>query len=311
MKTQLLRSLNEHIELEEKCLIEYTDSKEYKNAIQNIDVTDFLKSIKQDNFFDLAIIDPPYNIGKDFGNNSDKQLLDSYINWSKEYLFECMRLAKPNAPIYVYGFPEVLSHIAVNYPIQNQRWLAWHYTNKTVPTSKFWQRSYESILCLWKENKPVLNIDDIREKYTKTFLKNSAGKIRKSKYCRYSNGDSTTTYNAHEKGALPRDVIKIPALAGGSGSKERIAYCKNCHKLVVGKNKHNHNATDLISHPTQKPIELTTKLIKASNPKNILIPFSGSGSECYVAKKMGINFYATELNKDYVKLANMWMDTIK
>ena len=178
MKTQLTL-------LEEDNLI---GSEEYKNEIQNTDVIHFLKSIKNGNFFDLVIIDPPYNIGKDFGNNSDKQSLDNYIKWSKEYLSECMRLTKTNAPIYLYGFPEILSHIAVNYPIQNQRWLAWHYTNKTVPASKFWQRSYESILCLWKENKPVLNIDDIREKYTETFLKNSAGKTRNSKYCRYSNG---------------------------------------------------------------------------------------------------------------------------
>ncbi len=302
---QLAISFNQDVELEADSLTEY------KNKIQNKDVIYFLKSMKKDRFFDLVIIDPPYNIGKDFGNNSDKQSLDNYISWSKEYLFECMRLAKHNAPIYLYGFPEILSHIAVNYPIQSQRWLVWHYTNKTVPTSKFWQRSYESILCIWQENKPMLNIDDIREEYTETFLRNSAGKTRQSKYCRYSNGDSTTTYNAHDKGALPRDVIKIPALAGGSGSKERIAYCKNCNKLVVGKDKHNHNATNLISHPTQKPIELTKKLINASNPKNILIPFAGSGSECYIAKIMGVNFYATELNKNYVKLANMWLNTIK
>jgi site-specific DNA-methyltransferase (adenine-specific) len=297
--------------IKEDALTEPVANKEYKNKIQNIDVIQFLKSIKTSNFFDLIIIDPPYNIGKDFGNNSDKQSLADYISWSKQYLRECMRLAKPNAPMYLYGFPEILSHIAVNYPMQNQRWLAWHYTNKTVPTSKFWQRSYESILCLWKQNKPTLNIDDIREEYTKTFLKNSAGKTRKSKYCRYSNGDTETIYSAHDKGALPRDVIKIPALAGGSGSKERVAYCKKCKKLVIGKDKHNHNVANLISHPTQKPLKLTKKLIKGSSPKNILIPFAGSGSECFVAKKMGINFYATELNKDYVKLANVWINTTK
>ena len=286
------------------------EHEKYENRIQNIDVFDFLKSIKTNNFFDLVIIDPPYNIGKNFGNNSDSKPLEEYIFWTKQYLNECMRLVKPNVPIYLYGLPEILCHIAVNYPLNNQRWLAWHYTNKTVPASKFWQRSYESIFCLWKGNRPKLNVDKIRESYTETFLKNSVGKVRKSKHCRYSKGNSTTLYKAHSEGALPRDVIKISALAGGSGSRERMAYCRYCEKLVVGKDRHNHDLKNLISHPTQKPIKLTERLIKGSNPKNILIPFAGSGSECYVARKLNVNFYAAELNEDYVKLANKWLETI-
>jgi len=38
---------------------------------------------------------------------------------------------------------------------------------------------------------------------------------------RFSNGNKETIYKAHEGGALPRDVIKIPALAGGAGMSER------------------------------------------------------------------------------------------
>ena len=125
--------------------------------------------------------------------------LGEYIDWSIKYINECLRLIKLSAPAYIYGYPEILSYIAVKYPIQNQRWLAWHYTNKTVPSSKFWQRSYESILCLWKGDKPKLNVDDIREDYTDNFLKNSAGKLRKSKQCRYSKGNSETIYQAHKK----------------------------------------------------------------------------------------------------------------
>ena len=281
-----------------------------KNKVNNLDVIQFLKSFTSNDLFDLAIIDPPYNIGKNFGNNKDNMTILEYRDWSTNYIDECIRLIKPSALIYIYGFAEILAHIASKYPISNQRWLVWHYTNKTVPSSKFWQRSYESILCIWKESKPKLNIDEIREEYTDSFLKNAAGKVRFSKQCRYSKGNSITVYKAHSKGALPRDVIKIPALAGGSGSKERIAYCKNCNKLVIGKEKHNHNNCVLVEHPTQKPLKLTKKFINASNPKNILIPFTGSGSECYAAKKMGVDFYTTEINPDYINLANKWIETI-
>lgn len=39
--------------------------------------------------------------------------------------------------------------------------------------------SYESILCLWKTNRPSLEIDQIREPYTEAYLK-CAGKVRAS-----------------------------------------------------------------------------------------------------------------------------------
>ena len=151
-----------------------------KNRITHTDVIDFLKSCPN-NFFDLIVVDPPYNIGKDFGNDSDRKKMKTYINWSIAYLKECLRVAKNSSLIYVYGFPEIISHLAVQFPIANQRWLTWHYTNKTVPSSKFWQRSFESILCLWKGKKPILEIDEIREHYTENFLKNAAGKVRKVK----------------------------------------------------------------------------------------------------------------------------------
>lgn len=270
-----------------------------------------LDSFDGDDLFDMAIIDPPYNIGKDFGNNHDNREMPEYVSWSLSYLRECVRLVKPAAPIYVYGYPEVLAHLAVHFPITQQRWLSWHYTNKTVPTSKFWQRSYESILCLWKGRKPILQIDDIRESYTDGFLKNAAGKVRKSKNCRYSKGDSITIYKAHEGGALPRDVIKISALAGGAGYSERVFYCRDCDEVGFNKDKAAHANCRTEYHPTQKPFKLTEKLIKGTAPKNILIPFSGSGSECVVAQKLGLEFYATDINKDYVTLGNKWLEKTK
>jgi site-specific DNA-methyltransferase (adenine-specific) len=85
------------------------------------------------------------------------------------------------------------------------------------------------------------------------------------------------------KGVLPRDVIKVPALAGGAGKKERV------------------------DHPTQKPLNLCDTLIKASLNKSshtlLVVPFVGSGSEC-VSAKNGVNFIGFEINGDYINRAN-------
>ena len=121
-------------------------------------------------------------------------------------------------------------------------------------------------------------------------MKNAAGKVRKATKGRFSKGEKETVYKAHANGALPRDVIKISALAGGAGKKERV------------------------NHPTQKPLALCEKLIKASMVKDqenmLIVPFAGSGSECVAAQNLGVNFIAYEINPEYVELCNKRLSEI-
>jgi len=139
----------------------------------------------------------------------------------------------------------------------------------------------------------VTNYDDDSEeefrnkliKEDKMRIKTKINKIKAEKI----HEKTETTYNAHTNGALPRDVIKISALAGGAGKKERV------------------------NHPTQKPLELCEKLIKASKNGDdtlLVVPFAGSGSECVAAKKENINFIGFEINKEYVELSNKRLDDI-
>jgi site-specific DNA-methyltransferase (adenine-specific) len=236
----------------------------------------------QENSAQIIIADPPYNIGKDFGNDSDKQPMEEYLKWTEKWIKECLRVLKPNGTMFIYGFSEILAMILSKVPYEiNRRWIIWHYTNKNVASLNFWQRSHESILVLWKNDK-VFHRDDIREAYTDGFLNGAAGKERTATKGRFSKGDKTTTYTAHPNGALPRDVIKIPALAGGAGMKERV------------------------NHPTQKPIALCEKLLRSCKQEEgyVLVPFAGSGSECLASKKLGLSFVGIELNEEYVKLIN-------
>ena len=68
-----------------------------------------------------------------------------------------------------------------------------------------------------------------------------------------------------------------------------------------------------VNHPTQKPLELCEKLIKACKNGDdtlLVVPFAGSGSECVAAKKEKINFIGFEINEEYVKLCNERLDSI-
>lgn len=168
---------------------------------------------------------------------------------------------------------------------------------------------------LYFERINQFNPDFVREPYTESFLKNAAGKTRRITSGRLSKNGVETIYKAHELGAKGRDVIKIPALAGGSGCHERIFFCKTCNDVFMGRKK-DHNKHELIEHPTQKPQALAERLLKSCLPYsyhgcfygNVLIPFAGSGSECLCCKTLGVNFIAGDTNPEYVKYANMLLD---
>lgn len=252
------------------------------------DVLDVLRGLTPESA-QIVLADPPYNIGKDFGNDSDRQKLQDYLTWCDAWIAESLRVLKPNGTMFIYGFSETLALILGRVPLTvNRRWLVWHYKNKTSPGAKFWGRSHESIIVLWKDSR-VFNLDDVREPYTEAALK-AVGRKRAATTGRYSSGDKETTYTAHPKGAMPRDVIQIPALAGGAGRRERV------------------------NHPTQKPLALCERLLRSAQQGptggTVIIPFAGSGSECVAAKTLGLPFIGIELNQEYVTLCRSRLQSI-
>jgi site-specific DNA-methyltransferase (adenine-specific) len=256
---------------------------EFTQQIIHGDTLEVLPSLASESA-QIILADPPYNIGKDFGNASDKQPMDEYLKWCDNWIEQCLRILKPNGTMFIYGFSEILALILARVPHDvNRRWIVWHYTNKNVASVNFWQRSHESILLLWKNDK-VFHRDEVREAYTEGFLEGAAGKERTNTKGRFSKGDKKTVYKAHPNGALPRDVIKIPALAGGAGMNERV------------------------NHPTQKPLVLCDKLLRSckQTPEDgyVLVPFAGSGSECVASKNLGLPFIGIEINKEYIDLIN-------
>ena len=66
-----------------------------------------------DESVDTIIADPPYNIGKDFGNDSDKQKMEDYLEWCDKWIEEAFRILKPKGTMFIYGFSEILAFIRV------------------------------------------------------------------------------------------------------------------------------------------------------------------------------------------------------
>ena len=254
-------------------------------AFDQIYHMDCLEGFRQlaTNSADIVICDPPYPVN----NYSDKKILDDYLKWADQYIAEAFRVVKEDGTVFIFGYSELLSFVRTRLPIplNNCRWLIWHFTNKNIPTLRFWQRSHESILCCWKKgDRPNFNLDDVREPYTELFMKGAAGRKRVATKGRFSDGTKETVYNAHEKGALPRDTFKIPAIAGQAFQKERVVF------------------------PTQRPLELCKRLILSARRELpaetvVVVPFAGSGSECVAAYQLGAKFIGFEIDEAAIGVA--------
>ena len=60
------------------------------------------------------------------------------------------------------------------------------------------------------------------------------------------------------------------------------------------------------SHPTQKPIKVSERILLCSGIRQgkLLVPFAGSGTEMVAGLNYGMNVYGYELEQEYFDLAS-------
>jgi len=115
--------------------------------------------------FELIIADPPYNLGKDYGNNHDIKGFEEYLAFSKEWIKQAHRLLKPNGTIYVFMGFRFISYL---YDLLDREfemcfnsWIVWHYTQGIGKTKGFSPR-HDDILMFTKTKEFIFNLDEIR-----------------------------------------------------------------------------------------------------------------------------------------------------
>ena len=75
-------------------------------ALFSGDCLSLLPHIKSETI-NTIFADPPFNLGKEYGHNTNDQKPDEhYFAWCKEWLKECVRLLKPGGALFVYNLPK-------------------------------------------------------------------------------------------------------------------------------------------------------------------------------------------------------------
>jgi site-specific DNA-methyltransferase (adenine-specific) len=128
------------------------------------DSINYLKNIPTDSV-DLIIADPPYNLGKNYGNNNDQKTHDEYIDFSKRWINEAHRILKNTGSIYIFMGVKFISYIYIileqEYNFIFNSWITWHYTQGLGKTKGFSPR-HDDILLFSKSNNYNFYLDDVR-----------------------------------------------------------------------------------------------------------------------------------------------------
>ncbi len=232
------------------------------------DAIEALKSIP-DASVDLIFADPPYNIGKNFNGHIEKwKTEEAYLEWCYEWLDLCIQKLKPNGSFYVMTATQFMPYfdIFLRNKLTILSRLVWSYDSSGVQAKKYFGSMYEPILFCVKDKKDyTFNSDKILVE-AKTGAKRKLIDYRKA---------VPTVYNSEK---VPGNVWEFP----------RVRYRMDEYE----------------NHPTQKPIALLERIIKASSNEGDLVldPFSGTFTTCFVAKELGRKSIGVELQDEYVKI---------
>lgn len=233
------------------------------------DSIDILKQLKG-NSIDLIFADPPYNIGKNFGNNKDQwDSTEAYIDWCKSWIDECMRVLKDTGTMYfmtaTQHMPYLDIYVSKKYNVLCR--IVWAYDSSGVQSKKIYGSLYEPILMINKsaKGKYTFNHADILVE-AKTGAKRKLIDYRKNP-------------------PQPYNTEKVP---GNVWDFSRVRF-----KMEEYEN-----------HPTQKPEALLERIIKASSNEGdiVLDPFSGSFTTSAVAVKLNRKAIGIDLNEEYFEI---------
>lgn len=234
----------------------------------NADCLEILQFMPNE-FADLIIIDPPYNLTKNFnGSVFTARSEGEYIEYLKQWLPEVVKKLKPNGSLYLCGdwkcTSALQSVLAQNLHILNR--ISWQ-REKGRGAMHNWKNGMEDIWFAVKNpNDYYFNVEAV--------------KIRRQVIAPYRTNGQPKDWEETTEGNF------------------RMTYPSNFWDDISIPFWSMPENTD---HPTQKPEKLIAKLILASSKEGDMVfdPFLGSGTTSVVAKKLKRHYCGIEINTEY------------
>ena len=223
-------------------------------------------------FVDLLIIDPPYNLSKNYnGLKFAASSSERYTEYLNQWLPKIIKLLKPNGSLYICCDWKCSSEIyqAINNLLVVKNRITWQ-REKGRGTKSNWKNGMEDIWYAVKnDNEYYFDVESVKQKRKVIAPYKDNGKPKDWEAT--DDGNYRLTYPSNFW-----DDISIPYWSMPENT----------------------------DHPTQKPEKLIAKLILASCPEGGVVfdPFLGSGTTSVVAKKLKREYCGIEINREFACL---------
>lgn len=271
MKSERNKTIDFPLEDASEYLKKCVRAEDLKEGDKNVTVVgDFFTAIKgvKDKSVDLLIVDPPYNLTKNFhGETFRERSGNDYSAYTEKWIEAVKPKLKDTASVYVCcDWKSAVSLAPVlekHFYLRNR--ITWE-REKGRGAKNNWKNSMEDIFFCTLSDNYTFNLEAVKQ--------------RKKVVAPYKKDGKPKDWQDTKDGKF-RDTC--PSNFWGDISVPYWSMPENT------------------AHPTQKPEKLISKLILASSNKNDLVLdiFSGSGTTGVVAKKLGRNYIITEQNPLY------------
>jgi DNA modification methylase len=269
-----------------------------KIDINKGDALELLKKI-DDECIDLIIADPPYNLGKNYGNNHDLKGFDEYLAFSKSWLTEANRILKKTGTLYVFMGVRFISYL---YDILDRElkmffnsWVCWHYTQGMGKKKGFSPR-HDDILVFNKSPRFVFNLDDVRvpQKYYRSrnnMRGANPGDVWIFSHVHYCNENRQDHPTQKPEGLIERMVLASSneghqVLDPFSGSGTTLRVCQQLNRNCIG-------------------IELNPKYVEMTEER-LEKPFSGFDSVDERMERVPLDLRRADVRARYLKHHKKW-----
>ncbi len=242
----------------------------FKNQIVCGDCIELLKKINEP-FADLVFADPPFNIGYTYDRYKDDLESKHYIDWTRTWMAECIRIMKPNGSFYIAIGDDYAADVRLigrELGLTLRNWIIWHYTFGQQTKMKF-ARAHTHIFYFVKNAKQfTFNDWAVRVPSDRQLLYNDK--------------------RANPLGKLPNDVwTEYSRVCGTFGERQGWHPCQMPELLLA------------------RIIDVS------SNPGDLVFdPFNGSGTTTAVAHLMGRNYFGIDISEQYVENSRKRIDDI-
>lgn len=199
------------------------------------------------NSADVVIADPPYNLGKNYGNNHDSRVFDEYLLFTRDWTSESLRVLKPTGSLFVFMGFRFISYVydvlERELGMQFVSWIVWHYTQGIGKKRGFSPR-HDDILMFGKTDRYKFNLDDVRvpQKYYRdrnNMRGANPGDVWQFSHVHYCNENRQSHPTQKPEGLVERMVL-VATCSGdlvvdpffGSGTTLRV--CQQLERECIG-----------------------------------------------------------------------------